>query len=270
MVIFLLALPAVPRASAQQTPMETAADHLAGAIVHSKQKTVVVLDFSGPDNKITALGERLADDCTVALAKADGQIQIEDRSRVVQKRKEYHYALEIVLDPISALLFAQDVGAKAFVMGEMSVSQNDKLDVVLKAFRVDNGKNIEALELTLPISEEMKAMMAKDIPSDPPVDLSNYPQSGMAGYSSPVCLHCPRAEYSPEAMAKRVQGTVELIGVVGEDGLVTNILVRKGLPAGLTKQAIYTISKWQLKPATGPDGKPAAVRQIFEIAFSRY
>ena len=46
---------------AQETAMQAAAAQLADAIVHSKQKEVVVFDFSGPDKKVTVLSERLAD-----------------------------------------------------------------------------------------------------------------------------------------------------------------------------------------------------------------
>jgi TonB family protein len=69
---------------------------------------------------------------------------------------------------------------------------------------------------------------------------------------------------------KRVQGVVELVAVVGEDGRLTNIAVVKGLPGGLTVQAIEAVKKWRLKPATGPDGKPAAVQQIIEVTFQMF
>ena len=38
-----------------------------------------------------------------------------------------------------------------------------------------------------------------------------------------------------------------------------------GLPFGLTEEAIETVKKWKLRPATGPDGKPAAVREEVEL-----
>jgi hypothetical protein len=41
-------------------------------------------------------------------------------------------------------------------------------------------------------------------------------------------------------------------------------------PGGLTAQAIEAVKKWRLSPATGPDGKPAAVRQIIEVTFKLF
>jgi TonB family protein len=43
--------------------------------------------------------------------------------------------------------------------------------------------------------------------------------------------------------------------------------VEKGLDFGLTEQAIAAVRKWRFKPATGPDGKPAAVRIRVEVQF---
>jgi TonB family protein len=61
-----------------------------------------------------------------------------------------------------------------------------------------------------------------------------------------------------------------LLGVVGEDGRVREIRVLKSLPLGLTDEAIETIKRWKLAPATGPDGKTVAVEQIIEVTFQMF
>ncbi|MBZ5696137.1 MAG: energy transducer TonB [Acidobacteriia bacterium] len=265
----LLALPAAPGVSAQQTAMESAAVQLAGPIVHSKQHALAIFDFSGPGKKVTVLGEKLADDFSAAITKSAGELQVVDRSRVEAKRKENHYAPEIVLDPLSAQLFAQELGAKAIIIGELSLGQKNALTVDLKAYRVDNGKGIQGLRISFPLSEDMAGLMAKNVSSyDLPDNLfPKYPKSNAPGYSMPSCIDCPRADYTSQAMERRLEGVVELVAIVEADGRVTNIAVVKGLPGGLTLQAIEAIKKWRLKPATGPDGKPVAVRQIIEVVF---
>jgi len=272
MLVLLLALPAVPGISAQQTAMESAADQLAGPIVHSKQHALAVFDFSGPGKKITALGEKLADDFSAAIAKSAGELQVMDRSRIEAKRKENHYAPEIVLDPLSLELFAQELGAKAIVIGEMSVGQSNMLNVDLKAYRVDNGKPIQGLRISFPLNEDMAGLMAKNVSSYhlPDSLLPTYPKENAPGYSPPRCIYCPRAEYTSEAANKRLEGVVELVAIVEADGRVTNIAVLRGLPGGLTVQAIEAVKKWRLAPATGPNGKPAAVRQIIEVTFRMF
>jgi TonB family protein len=260
----ILVLSLALAASGQETAMRNAATQLADAIVNSKQKTVVVFDFSGPDKKVTSLGEKLADDLSTALANSGGGIRVTERPQVEEKRKDDYYDRGIVLDPVTTLLFARDLKVKAFVMGQISLSESQKiLSVILETYRTDNGKDIKALKVTFPLSEEMAEFAAKNLTTD----LSSYPNAGVPGYTSPRCIYCPRADYSEEALNEKVQGVVELMVVVTRDGRVTGISIVKGLPAGLTLKAIEAVRKWRLNPATGPDGKPAAVRQIIEVAF---
>jgi TonB family protein len=204
---------------------------------------------------------------SAALANSEGGIRVTERSQVEEKRKEEYYDRGIVLDPVTTLLFARDLKAKSFVMGQISFAENDKiLSVVLNTYRTDNGKGIKALKVTFPLSKEIAELAAKNLTTD----LSSYPNAGAAGYSLPACVYCPRADYSGEAMNEKVQGVVKLIVVVTAEGRVTGISVVKGLPAGLTLKAIEAVRKWRLSPAIGPDGKPTAVRQIIEVAFQYF
>jgi protein TonB len=96
------------------------------------------------------------------------------------------------------------------------------------------------------------------------------PNAGSGGYGIPQCLYCPRADYSDEAMKVKIQGVVELLAVVTADGRVTNVQVVKGLGYGLDENAIKAARTWRLRPALGPDGKPAAVREIIEMQFQLF
>jgi Gram-negative bacterial TonB protein C-terminal len=268
----LLALATAPRANAQQSPMEVAAGPLDDAIAHSKQKTVAVFTFSGPDNRITLLGAKLADDLSAALARYSRKIQVKDRARVEEKRKQGYYAPEIVLDPPSTLLLAQELDASAFVMGQMSVEDGNTLKIVLDAHRTDNGKGIKGLKVSVSLTAQMKELLGKDveIATDVSKDPSGYPKGNAPGYTPPQCLYCPHADYASLALAKHVHGVVELVAVIGEDGTVKSIAVHKGLPGGLTQKAIEVVRKWKLRPALGPDGKPVAVQQIIELTFQLF
>jgi protein TonB len=96
------------------------------------------------------------------------------------------------------------------------------------------------------------------------------PNAGTGGYGTPACLYCPRADYSDEAMKVKVQGVVELIAIITPDGKVTDVHVAKGLGLGLDEKAMEAVRTWRLKPALGPDGRPASVRQIIEVTFQLY
>jgi TonB family protein len=263
----LLAICAVPQLHAQQSSMEAAAVKLGGAIVASKQKTVCVLDFSGPGDRVSTLGEKLADDLSAALAKSDGRLHMEDRTEIEKQRQEYGYPLDVVLDPRSAILFARDLGTKALVMGALSFNGSDRVRLTLNAYRLD-GRPIEALEIFFPRNDKIAMLMTTDAqPYDLAAAFKSYPVAGRNGYSTPVCIQCPRPDFTPEAKAEGVHGVVELVAIVGKDGHLRNVTVVKRLSAGLTSQALNTVRTWKLKPSIGPDGQPAEVRQIIEAVF---
>ena len=71
-------------------------------------------------------------------------------------------------------------------------------------------------------------------------------------------------------MKVKVQGVVELSAIITADGRVTDVHVSKGLGLGLDEKAMAAVRTWRLRPAMGPDGKPAAVRQIIEVAFQLF
>jgi protein TonB len=96
------------------------------------------------------------------------------------------------------------------------------------------------------------------------------PNAGTGGYGFAACLYCPRADYSDEAMKVKVMGVVELMATITPDGRVTDIHVAKGLGFGLDEKAVQAVRSWRLKPALGPDGRPAAVRQLIELTFQLF
>lgn len=256
-----------PGACAQQTPMEAAAAQLSGPIVHSKQRKIAIYDFSGPDSRMTQLGKQLADDLSVALAKS-ANLKVEDRSRVEEQTKQVFYAPHVVADPESLRVLAYDLGADAFVVGTISLRQDKWLSVELKAYRVSNGEGIHGLIVSFPPGEQTAELLATDLSDNSEKDFSKYPDAKTPGYSPPRCIYCPRADLSPETrFGRRMQGTVELIAIIGEDGRIKNVRVVKGLPEGLTLEAIKAARQWRLHPATGPDGKPVAVQDTIEFSF---
>jgi protein TonB len=94
--------------------------------------------------------------------------------------------------------------------------------------------------------------------------------AGTGGYGNPACIYCPTAQFSDEAVKAKYQGTVYLTAIVGPDGRATDIRVAKGLGLGLDENAIAAVRTWRFKPASGPDGKAAAVRTTIEVVFHLY
>jgi TonB family protein len=81
------------------------------------------------------------------------------------------------------------------------------------------------------------------------------PAAGSA--TEPVVVSQVQPQYTDEARAARVQGTVELLATIREDGTVYDVRVRKGLGYGLDQAALAAVEQWKFIPAK-KDGKPVS------------
>jgi hypothetical protein len=81
-VLLCAALASVDSADAQLPDMQGLADLLAPAITKSTRKSVIVLDFSRPDEKFTEFGRLLADNFSSALAKSSDKFSVNDREKI--------------------------------------------------------------------------------------------------------------------------------------------------------------------------------------------
>lgn len=80
-------------------------------------------------------------------------------------------------------------------------------------------------------------------------------------------LSKPRPYYTEQARRHRVMGTVVLHAIVASDGRVRNILVVRGLPLGLSWQAVDAARRVKFTPAT-LDGKPVSMFIQMEYCFA--
>jgi periplasmic protein TonB len=89
------------------------------------------------------------------------------------------------------------------------------------------------------------------------------------GVSLPVVVSQVKAEYTPEAKAARIEGTVGLEAVVLADGAVGEVNIAQSLDDahGLDQQAVKAMKQWRFKPGM-KDGKAVAVRVQVEMTFS--
>lgn len=255
--LFLLSLSAPVRA--QKSQIEVLADQVAGALSHSKQKSVVVFDFFGPST-MDAVGEKLAVDFSAALAKSAHDFRVEDRSRLLEMLKKNGLVTGNIRDLHTALWLLRQSGSDTAILGTMSNGIGG-LRLSVEAHRVSDSDSIVSFDTSIPLTEDLRSLVREDEESD---------RSMKIGYSGPSCIYCPRATYSEEASEHKVQGTVVLDLTIDEAGQAKDISARIPMPYGLTEQAIKAIKEWRLKPATGADGKPVAVRQEAEVTFELY
>lgn len=92
-------------------------------------------------------------------------------------------------------------------------------------------------------------------------------RAGTNGVGNPQCIYCPQPEYTEQARDAQYSGSVVLDVIVTADGKVTNPVVLKDPGLGLAKKAVNQVQAWRMKPAPGPDGKPADCRVNLEVSF---
>jgi TonB family protein len=83
----------------------------------------------------------------------------------------------------------------------------------------------------------------------------------------PFLIYRSEPEYSAEATRARVQSTVVLSIVVGEDGKARDVHVAQGAGFGLDEKAIEAMDKWRFNPGTH-DGHPTATPAQVEMNFT--
>src|SRR5581483_11338146 len=71
-----------------------------------------------------------------------------------------------------------------------------------------------------------------------------------AGYTQPIPIYKPDAEYAPEARKAKYQGIVGLFVQLDAAGKPTQIQVTRALGLGLDESAIRAVSTWRFNPAT--------------------
>jgi TonB family protein len=91
------------------------------------------------------------------------------------------------------------------------------------------------------------------------------PQTAGGNWTPPKPIVSPRPEYPPEARAAKVQGTVLVEILVGEEGEVAHLGIRQSIPS-LDAAAVTCVSRWTFDPAR-VDGVPRATVAYVPVAF---
>jgi TonB family protein len=99
--------------------------------------------------------------------------------------------------------------------------------------------------------------------------LGTRPDSGISRRLRPEILYREKATYTDAARNAGIYGTVILMVVFADDGVLKHIVAIQGLSHGLTEQAIAAARKIRFTPAMR-DGKPMSMIGSLEFSFNLY
>jgi TonB family protein len=86
------------------------------------------------------------------------------------------------------------------------------------------------------------------------------------GVSAPTLVYKEEPDYTEEARAAKLQGTVVLYVEIDPTGKAINIRMLRGLGLGLDEKAVEGVKKWKFKPGE-KDGTPVTVAVTIEVNF---
>ena len=99
-------------------------------------------------------------------------------------------------------------------------------------------------------------------PAPPPPDPSEGPLRVGGDVKAPVAINRAKPDYTDAARKAHITGVVIVEAIVNKQGQVEQAKVLKGLPMGLSEQAIEAVKKWRFHPGT-LNGEPVEV--IFNL-----
>ena len=268
------AAPALPRIAQDQ--MDSLASRVAEQIRQTKiapaLPKVFVIDFSNAtDRQFSRLGSILADDLAQSLSSFASGFQVEDRKSFTAYLKENWMGLDDLKNEVVCLTLARSLGGAGVVRGTIETDANQQLRIRL---RTDGLGTAWTGDVEFPLTGELQELLrqpaisfarsADAIPAEPGIL-----QPGVDGASLPVCVFCPSPDYTDLARVAKYRGTVELSLIVTKDGVANSVLVLKGAPFSLTKQALDAVQRWKFKPAKF-HGQSVPVRVPVDIEFQLY
>lgn len=87
-----------------------------------------------------------------------------------------------------------------------------------------------------------------------------------AGKVAPKVVYKLDPNYTEEATAAGIQGTILLSVEISPTGTPQNVLVTRSLDPGLNRNAIAAVQEWRFEPGL-KNGEPVTVRATVEINF---
>lgn len=166
--------------------------------------------------------------------------------RALAIRKKYADSMQIRLALAKSLLEQMRSHGRKFLQAEIKI--------LLETY-LENDSTSTASEWARSVLRELESLSSDDH------EIAHYVAEAIhlgGDVVPPEKIKTKYPQYTEDARLARVQGVVKMQVIIDQDGAVVHVKVLKGLPMGLSVNAVEAVEAWELKPAT-LHGEPVAV-----------
>jgi TonB family protein len=238
---------------------------------------VLVADLLGPDQQINELGRQLADELSLAIAKAGPGLQLVPRVGNTATQQDLEGSLDghpdgnllgqkDLLEGKTVAALAHSAKSDMVITGELTRTADNNIKIALRVWAVppaaNSGAELSAanhfapIDLKVPMTPERAAVMTHSLAETPvgafrlSAGMGRIPRSP----SGAACLDCP----PPWNVTKDAK--VKLLVTVNTEGRVTTVELTETSDEKIVKDVIAAVRKWRFQPARGTDGLPTTVQ----------
>lgn len=234
---------------------------LGAALEGAHLQAAVVADFTDGAGGVTLQGVLLADRLWIALL--EGQRNFRTLNRDVLRKQLYKDRFSggnfVAKTEMGA---ARAAGADVLVTGKIE-TRSEELLVTVTATKILTGEQIDQRTWQVPRTESLDRLALQPIQAKTPFYLV-----GQDGSSIPSCAYCPNPRYSDAARNQKIQGKVVLMVLIDSSGRAKNVWEIRGLPEGLTQQAMEVVrQEWRFNPAKDANGQAVTMITPVDIDF---
>ena len=130
----------------------------------------------------------------------------------------------------------------------------------------ESMRNSAPIERPVVVTVNPAQMMPISVPQPQPIQQFSEPVALSEEAARAMLVHIVNPVYPPEALAKKLHGSVVLQAVIGRDGSVDDLKIVRGYFI-LGRAAIAAVKQWQFQPYS-ISGHAAATQTVITINFS--
>ena len=242
-----------------------------------KATSIVLVGGGTSEFKVSELGVSLREGLNEALLRQAAGVRVFTTADVSDVLKRNRVSESMVYCNPLADWIAAYAHADAAVILQMDGVKNGGNLISVEMFderkpkTIDKKKKIAIpdarFESSLVLTNEQAVLAGHEYHA--PTDTS-IPEGGKNGIEMPMCVYCPKPDYTEEGRQARFFGTVYLEAVVRPDGKADDIRVTRPVGHGLDGTAVSALLGWQFGPRADSEGHPLATRVSFQMMFQLY